>query len=175
MHLYPARALERVMKIKEVITRAMSGKINWIQAAEILGMSDRQLRRWRNRWSKHGYDGLFDYRTRRPSPKRVPLADVEKVLTLYREKYFDLNVQHFVEKLKAEHQIPLSYTWVKTALQNAGLVRRNTKRGPHRKKRPRRPITGMMLHVDGSRHRWIPGLDEYQDLIVIFDDATSEA
>jgi len=175
VHLYPARALERAMKIKEVITRAMSGKINWIQAAEILGMSDRQLRRWRNRWSKHGYDGLFDYRTRRPSPKRVPLADVEKVLTLYREKYFDLNVQHFVEKLKAEHQIPLSYTWVKTALQNAGLVRRNTKRGPHRKKRPRRPITGMMLHVDGSRHRWIRGLDQYQDLIVIFDDATSEA
>jgi hypothetical protein len=82
MHLYPARVLERAMKIKEVITRAMSGKINWIQAAEILGMSDRQLRRWRNRWSTHGYDGLFDYRTRRPSPKRVPLAEVEKVLTL---------------------------------------------------------------------------------------------
>jgi transposase len=163
------------MKIKEVITRAMSGKINWIQAAEILGMSDRQLRRWRNRWSQHGYDGLFDYRTRRPSPRRVPLAEVEKVLTLYREKYFDLNVQHFVEKLKSEHQIALSYTWVKTALQSAGLVRRNTKRGLHRKKRPRRPITGMMLHVDGSRHRWIPGLDQYQDLIVIFDDATSEA
>jgi transposase len=163
------------MKIREVITRAMSGKINWIQAAEILGMSDRQLRRWRNRWRKHGYNGLFDYRTQRPSPKRVPLEEVEKVLTLYREKYFDLNVQHFVEKLKTEHQIPLSYSWVKTALQTAGLVKRNTKRGPHRTKRPRRPITGMMLHVDGSRHRWIPGLDQYQDLIVIFDDATSEA
>jgi len=163
------------MKIREVIARAMSGRINWIQAAEILGMSDRQLRRWRNRWSKHGYNGLFDYRTQRPSPKRVPLEEVEKVLTLYREKYFDLNVQHFVEKLKTEHQIGLSYTWVKTALQTAGLVKRNTKRGPHRKKRPRRPITGMMLHVDGSRHRWIPGLDQYQDLIVIFDDATSEA
>ena len=175
MHLFPVRALERAMKIREVIARAMSGRINWIQAAEILGMSDRQLRRWRNRWSKHGYNGLFDYRTRRPSPKRVPLVEVEKVLTLYREKYFDLNVQHFVEKLKSEHQIGLSYTWVKTALQTAGLVKRNTKRGPHRKKRPRRPITGMMLHVDGSRHRWIPGLDQYQDLIVIFDDATSEA
>ena len=85
MHLFPVRALERAMKIREVITRAMSGKINWIQAAEILGMSDRQLRRRRNRWSKHGYNGLFDYRTQRPSPKRVPLEEVEKVLTLYRE------------------------------------------------------------------------------------------
>jgi len=174
MPLYPARALERAMKIREVITRAISGKINWIQAAEILGMSDRQLRRWRNRWDKYGYGGLFDHRTRQPSPKRVPMAEVEKVLRLYREKYFDLNVKHFVEKLHSEEQIQLSYTWIKTALQNAGLVRRNAKRGPHRRKRPRRPLTGMMLHVDGSRHRWIPGLDQYQDLVVIFDDATSQ-
>jgi len=162
------------MKISEVITRAISGKINWIQAAEILGMSDRQLRRWRRNWDKYGYGGLFDRRTRRPSPKRVPMADVERVLRLYREKYFDLNVKHFVEKLHHEEQISLSYTWVKAALQNAGLVQRYAKRGPHRRKRPRRPLTGMMLHVDGSRHRWIPGLDQYQDLIVIFDDATSE-
>jgi transposase len=174
MALYPARALERAMKISEVITRAISGKINWIQAAEILGMSDRQLRRWRIRWDKCGYDGLFDHRTQRPSPKRVPMAEVEAVLKLYREKYFDLNVKHFVEKLGKEHQILLSYTWVKTALQSAGLVKRYSKRGPHRRKRPRRPLPGMMLHVDGSRHKWIPGLDEYQDLIVIFDDATSE-
>jgi len=174
MPLYPVRALERAMKISEVITRAISGKINWIQAAEILGMSDRQLRRWRRNWDKYGYGGLFDRRTRRPSPKRVPMADVERVLRLYREKYFDLNVKHFVEKLHHEEQISLSYTWVKAALQNAGLVQRYAKRGPHRRKRPRRPLTGMMLHVDGSRHRWIPGLDQYQDLIVILDDATSE-
>jgi len=135
MPLYPARALERAMKIKEVITRAISGKINWIQAAEILGMSDRQLRRWRKRWDKYGYDGLFDHRTQQPSPKRVPMADVEAVLKLYRTKYFDLNVKHFVEKLRTEEQIGLSYTWVKTALQNAGLVQRYAKRGPHRRKR----------------------------------------
>ena len=142
MPLYPVRALERAMKISEVITRAISGKINWIQAAEILGMSDRQLRRWRIRWDKCGYDGLFDHRTQRPSPKRVPLAEVDAVLKLYREKYFDLNVKHFVEKLGKEHQIFLSYTWVKSALQSAGLVKRYGKRGPHRRKRPRRPLTG---------------------------------
>jgi hypothetical protein len=175
MPLYPARALERAMKISEVITRAISGKINWIQAAEILGMSDRQLRRWRNSWDKYGYGGLFDHRMMRPSPKRVPIGEVEKVLRLYGEKYFDLNVKHFVEKLHSQEQIQLSYTWVKTALQTAGLVKREAKRGSHRRKRPRRPIPGMMLHVDGSRHRWIPGVEGYQDLIVVFDDATSEA
>ena len=133
MPLYPARALERAMKISEVITRAISGKINWIQAAEILGMSDRQLRRWRKRWEEHGYDGLFDHGTQQPNPKRVPLAEVGAVLKLYREKYFDLNVKHFAEKLHGEEQIALSYTWVKTALQNAGLVKRYAKRGPHRR------------------------------------------
>ena len=174
MHLYPARALERAMKIKEVITRAMSGQINWIQAAEILGMSDRQLRRWRQRWEVHGYDGLFDRRRQQPSPKRVPVAEVEQVLQLYRERYFDFNVKHFVEKLHEDHGIGLSYTWVKTALQTAGLVKRYPKRGPHRKRRPRRPLPGMLLHIDGSQHDWIPGLKQKLDMIVLFDDATSE-
>src|SRR6266487_2505625 len=175
MPLYPVRALERAMKIKEVITRAMSGQFTWSQAAEIIGITDRSMRRWRKRLSTGGgYADLLDRRTRRPSAKRIDMAVVERVLKLYREKYFDLNVKHFVEKLHGEEQISLSYTWVKTALQNAGLVQRYAKRGPHRRKRPRRPLTGMMLHVDGSRHRWIPGLDQCQDLIVIFDDATSE-
>jgi transposase len=174
MQFYPARALDRAMKIKEVLTRAMSGQISWMQAAEIIGISDRSMRRWRCRLEQDGYSGLFDRRMKRPSPKRVPLASVEKVLRLYREKYFDLNVKHFVEKLHTDHQIGLSYTWVKTALQTAGLVKRYSKRGKHRKKRERRPIPGMMLHIDGSRHRWLPGVDGYYDMIVVFDDATSQ-
>src|SRR5438093_10297859 len=144
------------------------------QESDIFGITDRSMLRWRKRLSTGGYAELLDRRTRRPSAKRIEMAVVEKVLRLYREKYFDLNVKHFVEKLHREEQISLSYTWVKTALQNAGLVQRYRKRGPHRKKRPRRPLTGMMLHVDGSRHRWIPGLDQYRDLGVMFDDATRE-
>src|SRR3979409_2438920 len=127
MSLYPARALERAMKIREVITRAMSGKITWLQAAEIIGITDRSMRRWRERLKIEGYEGLFDRRTRRPSARRIDMATVEKVLRLYREKYFDLNVKHFVEKLHGEEQVALSYTWVKTALQNAGLVKRYAK------------------------------------------------
>src|SRR6476620_3746576 len=129
MPLYPVRALERAMKIREVITRAMSGKINWLQAAEIIGITDRSMRRWRQRLSVEGYEGLFDRRTRRPSARRIDMTTVEAMLKLYREKYFDLNVKHFVEKLHSEHHIMLSYTWVKTALQTAGLVKRYAKRG----------------------------------------------
>src|SRR5512141_3101059 len=173
MALYPARAVERMLKIQEVILRAVDGRILWSQAAEIIGISDRSMRRWRQRDEEDGYDGLYDRRLKRASPEKVPLATVERVLRLYREKYFDFNVRHFVEKLHGEHGIDLSYTWVKTALQTAGLVAKTRKRGKHRKKRPRRPLPGMMLHVDGSTHAWLGGTAR-QDLVAILDDATSE-
>jgi len=161
------------MKAQEVILKAAAGKLKWWEAAEIMGVTDRTMRRWRERLHKHGYSGLWDYRKRSPSPKRVPMATVEQVLQLYREQYFDLNVQHFHEKLREAHGIQLSYTWVKTALQTAGLVKRQKKRGSHRKRRPRRALPGMMLHIDGSDHRWF-GDDRRPELIVILDDATSE-
>jgi transposase len=173
MDSYSKAAMERAMKVQEVILRAMAKKITWWQAAEIIGISDRQMRRWRERYEEFGYDGLFDRRRGQPSPKRVSLAVVEQVLGLYRERYFDLNVQHFHEKLQAEHGIQLSYTWVKAALQGAGLVARGRQRGVHRRRRERRPLPGMLLHIDGSRHRWFQD-ERWYDLIVILDDATSE-
>jgi transposase len=170
---YPRAAVERAMKVQEVILRAMAKKIRWWQAAEIIGISDRQMRRWRERYEEHDYDGLSDRRRGRPSEKRVPLAQVEQVLGLYREKYFDLNVRHFHEKLRQEHEIELSYTWVKLALQGAGLVAKARQRGAHRRRRERRPLPGMLLHIDGSRHQWFQD-ERWYDLIVILDDATSE-
>ena len=146
MDFYSKAAMERAMKIQEVILRAMARKITWFQAAEILGFSDRHVRRMRERYQEFGYDGLFDRRRGQPSPKRVPLATVEAVLGLYREKYFDLNVRHFHEKLKGEHQIDLSYSWVKAALQGAGLVARARKRGVHRRRRERRPLAVVCRH-----------------------------
>jgi len=170
---YPASAVERAMKVQEVILRAMDGRLKWYQAAEILGISDRQMRRWKQRYERDGYDGLFDRRRQEPSPKRVAVEVVRRVLTLYRERYFDCNVAHFHEKLRAVHKIPLSYTWVKTALQTAGLVPQEARRGTHRKARPRRPLPGMLLHTDASTHAWIPELVGMQDLIAVLDDATS--
>ncbi len=170
---YPRAAVERAMKVQEVILRAMAKKITWWQAAEIVGMSDRQMRRLRWRYENYGYDGLLDRRRGRPSERRVPLALAEQVLGLYREKYYDLNVRHFHEKLGEQHGITLSYTWVKLALQGAGLVAKARKRGVHRKRRVRRPLPGMLLHIDGSRHPWFQD-DRWYDLIVILDDATSE-
>jgi transposase len=166
-------ARERAMKIQDVILRAMAKSLTWWQAAEIIGISDRSMRRWKQRYVEHGYDGLGDRRRGKPSPKRVPLKLAEKVLQLYGEKYADLNVRHFHEKLREAHGIELSYTWVKRALQGAGLVKKGRKRGVHRKRRPRRPLPGMLLHLDASRHHWFQD-DRWYDLIEVLDDATSE-
>jgi transposase len=136
-------------------------------------VSDRTMRRWHQRLEEDGYDGLADRRKGKASSRRVPLETVEEVLRLYREQYYDLNIRHFHEKLKEEHKIELSYTWVQQALQGAGLVARQRKRGPHRRRRPRRPLPGMLLHIDGSKHQWFND-DRWHDLIVILDDATSE-
>jgi len=173
MDFYSKAAMERAMQVQEVILRAMARKITWWQAAEIIGISDRQMRRWQERYQEFGFRGLFGRRRGKPSPKRVPMAVLERVLELYREKYFDFNVRHFHEKLVAEHQVTLSYSWVKGLLQGAGLVAKGRKRGAHRKRRPRRPLPGMLLHMDGSRHRWFQD-ERWYDLIVILDDASSQ-
>lgn len=172
MGLYPGTVAERAMKIQEVILRAASGAISWVQAAEILGVTPRHMRRWRERYEADGYSGLLDRRRQQPSPKRVAFATVQQVLQLYRERYFDFNVRHFHEVLVREHDVTLSYSWVKTALQTAGLVARAKKRGPHRRRRERRPLPGMLLHIDASRHAWLA--DGQQDLVSISDDATNE-
>jgi transposase len=173
MPVYSPPAVERAMKLVEIITRAMSGQITWIQAAEIAGITPRSLRRWKARWQREGYDGLFDRRTQRPSPKRAPLHEVEHVLRLYRDTYQGFNVQHFHALATREHGVTLSYSFVKKALQEAGLVKKGARRGRHRLRRPRRACLGELLHLDGSRHRWLAlAPDTYQTLLVVQDDAT---
>jgi transposase len=162
-----------MMKLQEVILKAMAKKLSWIEAAEIAGMSVRNMQRMRDRYREHGYNGLFDQRRGKRSYHRIAMATAERVLALYRDKYADFNVRHFHEKLGEQEGIQLSYSWVKQALQGAGLVARRRKRGPHRRRRPRRPLPGMLLHIDGSKHRWFQD-DRYYDLIVILDDATSK-
>lgn len=161
------------MKLQDVILKAIAKKISWLEAAEIAGVTDRTMRRMRERYQEFGYNGLFDQRRGKRSFHRVPMEKVEEVLRLYREVYFDLNMRHFHEKLREKHAIELSYTFVQKALQGAGLVLRGRKRRKHRRRRERRPLIGMLLHIDGSKHQWFAD-ERWYDLIVILDDATSE-
>lgn len=170
---YAVIALERAMKIQEVILRAMSGALTWLQAADILGMHPRSLRRWRARQQRCGYDGLLDRRRQRPSPRLAPFAEVERLLRLYRERYAGFNIRHFHQLVRRDHQVTLSYSFVRTALQKAGLVAKRRARGRHRRRREPRPCFGELLHLDGSPHAWLARCpDQRQTLIAVLDDAT---
>lgn len=172
---YPPSVWERAMKVQEVMLRAMSGEISWWQAAEIIGMSPRSMRRWRWRLETYGYDGLLDRRRRTPSPRLAPLAEVERILRLYREKYSGFNGRHFHEIARREHGVRLSYSYVKKALQTAGLLKKKRPRGRHRLRREPKACLGEMLHLDGSPHAWLAlEPDQRQTLIAVLDDATSQ-
>ena len=160
----------KAMTRKEVIVKTIAGELTWIQAADILGITARHLRRLKQRWERHGYDGLVDYRGGKPRRTRIALATIEQVCTLKRQRYPDFAVQHFWEQLGPVHGLEISYTWTKLALQAAGLVAKSPGRGQYRRRRERRPLCGMMVHLDASRPGWLPQLP-MQDLVVAMDDA----
>jgi len=172
---YPVGAVERAMQVQEVILRALSGQLTWLQAADVLGRSPRSIRRLRWRYEHYGYDGLVDRRRQTPSPKRAPVAEVERMLHLYRAHYQGFNVRHFLRKARRDHGIPFCYAFVKQALQGAGLVPKHRARGRHRRRRAPRPCFGELLHLDGSRHQWLALVPEqWLTLLAVVDDATTQ-
>jgi len=170
---YSEAAWERAMKVQEVIMKALTGEWHWYRAADILGFSPRTLRRWRERDESRGYDGLLDLRRRTPSAKRVPVAEVTRIVTLYRDQYRGFNARHFHQIARREHGVTLSYSFVKQALQLARLLRKGRVRGRHRRRREPRACFGELLHLDGSRHPWFAlAPTEWSVLIAVLDDAT---
>src|SRR5882757_374656 len=143
-----------------------------LEAGEVLGMSERQFRRYRARYEEDGLEGLIDQRLGKASAKRVPVDEIDWMLDEYRTHHLGWNVKHFHEHRQARYSFRWGYTWVKTQLHTAGLVERAKRRGAHRRKRERKPCAGMMLHQDGSRAAWLAGAPML-DLIVTMDDATS--
>ena len=162
----------RQMRFEELYARQHRRDLTMGEAAEILGVTERTFRRWRDRYDADGAEGLQDRRLGCPSGRAVPVDEALRMVTLYQTRYTGWTVKHFHERWHAEHGGTRSYTWTKKTLQAAGQVTRAPRRGVHRKKRPRKPLPGMMLHQDGSTHEWVPGCQ--WDLIVTLDDATSE-
>lgn len=160
----------KAMTRREVIVRAIAKEISWIQAAWICGITERHMRRLKERYLAHGYDGLVDQRGGRSRRKRIAVATIAQLCALKRERYADFSVQHFWEKVREEHGIAIGYTWLKLALQAAGLAEKSVGRGRSRRRRERRPMRGMLVHLDASTHKWIAGLP-MQDLVVALDDA----
>lgn len=162
----------RQMRFEELYARQQRRELTAEDAAEMLGVTARTFRRWRGRYDAEGAEGLQDRRLGRASARAVPVDEAWRMVTLYATRYTGWTVKHFHEHWRTEHGGTRSYTWTKKTLQAAGQVVRAPRRGAHRKKRPRKPLPGMMLHQDGSTHAWVPGCQ--WDLIVTLDDATSE-
>ena len=161
-----------MLKLRDVLGGWEAGRLSQLEAAEVLGMSERTFRRWSRRFDGDGDDGLIDRRIGRRSGRAVPDCEAEEVERLYRERYADFTAKHFHEYLKASHGFTRGYTWTKTFLQGRGLISKASRRGAHRRRLPRRPMVGMMLHQDGSRHAWLDG-EAPLDLVIAMDDATS--
>ncbi len=160
-----------MIKFLDILGRCEAAEFSQLEAAELLGMSERTFRRWRQRFEDDGEAGLLDRRLGKASGKRVPVDREMEVERLYRTRYAGFTAKHFHEHLTRDHGFRWGYTWTKTFLQSRGLLERAARRGAHRRKRPRRPLPGMMLHQDGSRHEWLAGQPAL-DLIVTLDDAT---
>ncbi len=163
----------RMMKLRDVMGRWQSDELSQLEAAELLGMNERTFRRWVRRYEEAGEEGLMDRRHGRKSGRAVPASDEEEIERLYKERYAGFTAKHFHEYLRGSHQYEWSYTWTKNFLQLRGLLQRAPRRGAHRRKRPRRPMMGMMIHQDASKHLWLQSLGPL-DLVVTMDDATSE-
>lgn len=163
----------RMLKLRETLTRWEAGHLSQLEAAEILGMSERTFRRWARRFEADGETGLTDHRLGRRAGHAVPSDWEKEVARLYRGRYKGLTAKHFHEYLTRDHGFRWSYSWTKSFLQSEGLIEKAPRRGAHRRKRDRRPMAGMMLHQDASKHVWLPGLGAL-DLVVTMDDATSE-
>jgi transposase len=160
------------MRFEELYERRQRRTLTMVEAAEMLGITERTFRRWSGRYDTEGAEGLQDRRIGRRSARAVPVDEALRMVTLYETRYTGWTVKHFHERWQQEHGGTRSYRWTKKTLQAAGHVARAPRRGAHRKKRPRKPLPGMMLHQDGSTHEWVPGCQ--WDLIVTLDDATTE-
>jgi transposase len=163
----------REMRFEALLDRHERGELDQQEAAEMLGIGERTFRRWRDRLRDEGPVGLRDRRIGKPSSRRAAVAEIQRMLGLYEDRYGGFTVKHFHEQLVKRHNYKLGYTVTRLSLHSAGLVKPAPKRSAHRKKRPRRPLVGMMLHQDASRFAWLPGDRHQYDLVVTLDDATS--
>ena len=161
----------RAMRFENIYGRFGSGELSQWEAGELLGVGERTFRRWCRRYREDGEDGLRDRRIGTVAANRVGDVEADRVEALYRERYRGFTAKHFHEHLARTLWFDRSYTWTKLFLQRRGLIEAAPRRGAHRRKRPRRPLPGMMLHQDASRHVWVAGRPAC-DLVVTLDDAT---
>jgi transposase len=162
----------RMIRFEEAYQGWVQNRFTQQEAARLLGVCERSFRRYIQRYELEGLEALIDKRLHQTSHWRAPVDEVIALNNLYQERYSGWNVKHFYRFYQQQHQGKRSYNWVRNTLQSSGLVKKESAKGKHRKRRARSPIPGMMIHQDGSSHEWIIG--HRWDLIITLDDATNE-
>lgn len=159
----------------EVIQRVFRSELTMVQAALVMGVSERQCYRIKARVGKAGAKGVVHGNRGRSCKRKTKEKTIRRVLELARGKYQGFNDHHLTEKLKEQEQIELSRERVRRILRAHGIASPKKRRGiKHRSRRERRVSEGMMLQVDGSPHDWLQGRGPRLCLIGAIDDATSK-
>ncbi|MBN21246.1 MAG: transposase [Bdellovibrionaceae bacterium] len=166
--------LGEILKRKELIEKALCGELKWVEVAEILHLSPRQVRRLRSRFESKGTQGLQDYRKFKTPQNKISEKVIREILDLYRSEYRDWNVTHFHEKLTEDHGIQVSYAWLLKELHRSKLIAQKLKSGPPKMRRERKPLPGMLLQIDGSEHAWLGEEHGNFCLVGIIDDSNNE-
>ena len=159
------------MQFEEAYSIWMVGGVSQAEAAQLLGISDRTMRRWVERYDDGGVDALIDKRVGRSPANAAPADEVMELVMNYRERHDGWTVMHFHDHCR-DAGGTRSHNWVRQRLQEAGAAPRRSAEGPHRQRREPAPMPGMVLHQDASTHQWVPGVT--WDLVVTMDDATNE-
>lgn len=156
-----------------VLNRVLAQEWSQHEAAEALGLSERQVRRLQAAYAREGPRALVHGNRGRPPAHTLSAEVRQRVVELAREKYAGFNQQHLTEQLAEHESLPLGRMTVRRILLAAGLQSPRRRRPPqHRSRRERRPQAGMLLQADGSRHDWLEGRGPYLTLIGGIDDAT---
>jgi transposase len=158
-----------------VLSRVLDGILSGREAARLVGLSPRHLRRLRRRLERHGPAALAHGNRGRASPRRLPAALRTHIIALARGPYASINDHQLTELLAEREGVHVSRKTVQRLLRAAGIGSPRTRRPPrHRRRRPRMPQAGMLVQMDGSHHSWLEDRGPWLVLIAAIDDATGD-
>lgn len=157
----------------KVIQNTIDGRFKQAEAAQMLGISDRQIRRLCDRVRKDGNRGVIHGLKGQPSNHRLPQWYKDDALALVKQHYPDFGPTFANEKLFDNHGIRISTNTLRKAMLVEGLYMAKPQKPKHRKWRARRTCVGMLVQLDGSEHAWFEGRGPKCALLIFIDDATS--
>ena len=163
---------QRELKRLHVIHKVLEGTLTQKEAAALVSLTDRQLRRIVKRIRKEGDAGIRHKARGKPSNRRLPLKLKKRIVRLYQKTYADFGPTLFTEKLEEREGIVISRETARAWLMEEGAWKKHRRRKEHRQWRERKDRYGEMVQMDGSHHDWFEGRGPVCTFMGYIDDAT---